>query len=106
MNIKTEEDVIKIKEIVTMIKNFMEIPELRDLKVSDYELYKEKMSNYFPVFSSNYVSLFNLIIGGSEISILDNMLDQILDIESGYLSKDKAEQSLGDLLADKFLYKK
>lgn len=106
MNIKTEEDVNLMKETVKMIKKFMEIPEIKELKELNNDMYKEKMSSYFPIFSTNYVSLFNLIIDGAEISILDNMLDQLLDIEQGYLSKDKVEQTLGDLLADKFLYKK
>jgi hypothetical protein len=106
MNIETEQDVKKFKDTVNMIKKFIEIPELKELRIQDKNKYDETMREYFPIFSSSYESLFKIIIDNNDITILDKMLKQILEIKRGYITKDKAEQNLGDLLAENFLYKK
>jgi hypothetical protein len=106
MNIKTHDDVKKFKACVEMIKKFTQIPELQELKTKDKDKYKEQMREYFPVFSSSYESLFALIIENTNLMILDKMLEQLINIEMGNISKDDAEKRLGDLLADNFLYKK
>ena len=54
----------------------------------------------------NIFNSFSFLIIDYYADAVDKMLEQLLNIENGLISKDKAEQNLGDLLADNFLYKK
>ena len=102
----SKEQIAKIKETINMIQQFMKIPEIYKLQKLDYDLYHAKLKEIFPSFVENYSSLFELVIKGSDLSVLDYMFNTMQKISSGSVDQENEEKKLGDYLAEKYVKSK
>lgn len=98
-------DVNKLLADIILILEYMNIPEIKLLKSKDNNKYKMKMETKFPDFSMRYMSIFDKIISGDDISMLLEMLSQIELVKSGSKNIESAEKFIGERLANKFVFK-
>ena len=101
-----ESRINNIKETIKMIQLFMNLPEIKILQITDYDAYYKHLAGIFPSFVENYECLFELIIKGSDLGILDIMFNTMLNISSGTVNQEEEEKRLGDILADKYVKSK
>jgi hypothetical protein len=99
-----ENQVNTLKETVLLMQQFVNNDEIQKLKNTDYNKYKQNMTNIFKNFSEQYTSLFNMIIEGKDLKYLDLMLNSIIDISKGVDEQTNVEKRLGEDLADEYLY--
>lgn len=70
------------------------------------EQFCTKIETIFPSFTENYPVLYKLTLTCDDISILYKMIDKITSVCKGNSSVDDARNSMGEMLAEKFLYPK
>jgi hypothetical protein len=99
----TQAEIISIKNNISMISKFMEIPEIKTLELTDINSYKEKMKSIFTSFESNFPSLFELVIARGDLEPLEYMLNTIEKINIGAIDKKDGEIGIGEHLAKKFI---
>jgi hypothetical protein len=90
-------DVIKILE-------YMNTPEMQNLKKTEEAQYKLLMEQKFPEFSFRYYSLFQKLITGEDITPLLGMFAQIEKVKTGKITLDEAEKKVGESLATQYVY--
>jgi hypothetical protein len=101
--INDTEYILQIRDTVSLINKFKQIPEISNLKTIDFVSYNNKLKSIFPIFSTNYESLFELIINDYDLSPLELMLDNYNKISNGLIEKETAEKEIGEKLAEKFV---
>jgi hypothetical protein len=73
------------------------------LKKFHNDEYTQKMYDFVPQFSQEYPSLFNMIISGSDLNMLDLFLDNLTDIDSGKKTLDDTRDELAHILHNKYV---
>lgn len=101
---EVELEIKSINNTVDIIKSIIITDEYKKLRENDYLLYKNKLEAIFPTFSDNYPKLFELVINNKNLSFLDVMLKNIIDISNGEKDQREVEKKLGEDLAESFLY--
>jgi hypothetical protein len=99
-------NVSEIMDSVIEILEYMSNDNIKQLKQNNINEYNDHMETKFEKFAERYYSLFMKVISGEDITPLFNMLHTIEKIKSGELTMDKAEETLGNELAEKYVYPK
>jgi len=91
-----------VREHVVMINEHIKKMELAGKKeVFDFEL---ELMTVFPEFYEKYPFLVKRLCKRSDLTVLYQMLDNLEQVEKGNKSLASVEHTLGDELANKFLY--
>lgn len=98
------EDPELIKKYITEIKKFTDLEYYIELKSRDRLQFEFSLRDVFPQFAQDHPFLFRKIIMGDDLTFLYKMLDSIGKINSGTLTQQEAEMTLGTELADKYVY--
>jgi hypothetical protein len=101
---ETFEDPVMIKNMISEIKKFAELPEYQQVKKIDKLQFEFALRDIFPTFSEEHPFLFRKIAMGDDLTFLYKMLDGIDKIKNGSASVKEVEQDLGKDLADAYVY--
>lgn len=93
----------EIRESVVLIQKIINTDVCINLFNEDKSKYQEHLRKLFPTFAQEYPSLFKKIILNQDLSMLDQMLKSIDDLNTGKDEKD-VTTSIGESLAEKYLY--
>lgn len=99
---------INVDKLVTDILElleFMSMPEILILK-NNKNLLKEKIENRFPKFVQNNFGIYDKIVSCEDISLLFEMIEGIIAIQSGKKTRDEIEQHIGNKLNKKYVHTK
>lgn len=89
----------EILDDIINILEYMNLDEMKTLRNTNLELFVQIMEEKFSDFSSNYYSLFRMVIdGGEDLDPLFKMLEIITNINSGNTSFESGEQEVGSYL--------
>lgn len=97
-------DVPQLLEDIISILEFINKPEMKELKQKNEPEFQLYMEQQFPDFSFRNYSLFLKLLSGEDITPLLGMLAAIEKIKSGQLTLEEAEKSVGEQLAQKYVY--
>ena len=75
------------------------------IESKSYGRIEGKLSEKYPEFAENYPFLLKKIAKNENIDYLYKMIEGLKEIEMGNKTMEEVEKSLGEGLADKFLYK-
>ena len=98
------EDPELIRKMIVEIKKFAELEYYKELKIHDKMQFEFSLRDVFPQFSEEHPFLFRKIVMGDDLTFLYKMLDSIGKINSGTLTQQQAEMTLGTELADLYVY--
>jgi hypothetical protein len=98
------EDPQLIKKYITEIKKFTELDTYKEIKKSDKLQFEFALRDIFPEFSQEHPFLFRKIVMGDDLTFLYKMLDNIDKINSGELTQQAVEASLGNELANVYIH--
>ena len=93
----------QIRETVNLIQQVINTPIFVVLSNEDKSKYQDELRKLFPTFAEEYPSLFKKVILNQDLSMLDQMLKSIDDLNTGKNEKD-ITTSIGESLAEKYLY--
>jgi len=96
-----------VEELSSRIEEIIEYmceDEIFSLSKKDYKKYSKTMKEKFPEFSTKYMSIFDMVISGEDITPLIEMLAQIDSVKKGKKTMEQAEDELRDSLAEQFVY--
>jgi hypothetical protein len=96
---------ILIKQYVSLLQAKMESNDMKLLKETNPDEYKQKLDNYVPKFREEYPFLYRMIINNNDLSMLDTFLNNIADIDNGNKTLNDARNDLGQILHDKYVNK-
>lgn len=89
---------------IIYILEYMNTDNIIKLKSENFEEYTQHMETKYFEFSNRYFGLFQKLISGEDITPLVSMLGAIENVKSGQISIEQAEESLGDMLAEEYIY--
>jgi hypothetical protein len=92
-----------INKYVKLIQDKMNTDEMKFLKKFHQDEYQTVMEEFIPEFYKEYPSLFNMIIKGNDLSMLDLFLNKLDDIDQGKNTLDAVRQDLGKILHNKYV---
>jgi len=92
-----------IRKYVKLLQLKMDNDEMIFLKKYHYNEYENKMSQFVPQFKDNYPSLFQMIISGSNLAMLDLFLEKFTNIDQGKQTLNEARDELGHVLHNKYV---
>jgi hypothetical protein len=98
------EDPELIKKYIVEIKKFADLDYYQELKKQDRLQFEFSLRDVFPQFAKEHPFLFRKIVLGDDLTFLYKMLDSISKINSGTLTQQQAEMTLGTELADLYVY--
>ena len=98
------EDPELIKKYIVEIKKFADLDYYQELKKQDKLQFEFSLRDVFPKFAEEHPFLFRKIVMGDDLAFLYKMLDSICKINSGALTQQQAEMTLGTELADLYVY--
>jgi len=97
-------------EILTIIKQYVKLLQLKMkkdemvfLKKYHHDDYNKQMGDFVPEFRDNYPSLFQMIISGADLSLLDLYFEKFTNIDQGKESLNDARNDLGNILHKKYV---
>lgn len=99
---------INVNKLADQLVDFLEYltkPDIIVLK-HDKKALKEKLETKFPKFVQNNFGIYDKIVGCEDISLLFDMLEGILQVQSGSRSKEDIEKLIGNKLNKKFVHTK
>lgn len=96
----------KIKDKIDEIVKYKNNSTMLKIKSENINLYKYILEEKFLNFYDEYPTLFKMIIGDEDISMLYQMIDMKNKIDNNEIDKHDGEVILGELLANKYLYPK
>lgn len=97
---KKELDLVKqcVKIIIALKKKYKDdVPQ---------EQLETIIETTFPSFIENYYALYRLTLKTDDVSMLDIMIDKIMNICDGDISINEVQTDIGNVLAEKYLYPK
>ena len=92
-----------VKQYIRLLQVKMNKDEMIFLRKYHYDEYVKTMSDFVPEFRDNYPSLFQMIISGADLSMLDLFFDKFNSIDEGRQTLNDARNELGNLLHDKYV---
>lgn len=92
-----------INQYVKLLQLKMNTDEMIFLKKYHEDEYEIKLAEFVPNFKEEYPSLFKMIISGQDLSILNEFLNNIEDIENGKKTLNDARNDLGMMLHNKYV---
>lgn len=95
-------DISKMLDNVIEILECMNNDDMKLLKNTDVLLFEQMMEEKFAEFSSNYYSVFKMILSGEDIGPLFKMFEVIGNINTGKTTFEQGEKTVGTFLT-KFL---
>ena len=98
------EDPQLIKKYITEIKKFTELDTYKEIKKTDKLQFEFAIRDIFPEFSQEHPFLFRKIVMGDDLTFLYKMLDNIDKINSGELTQQAVEATLGNELANVYIH--
>ena len=97
-------DTQKISKYITELQEFINKDENKNLKDTNFELYKYRVESTFTEFNDKYPTIVKKILQGDNLDYLDKMLTAMDQIKKNNVTKDEVEKNLGEELAQEFLY--
>ncbi len=107
MSEKTDVSDVNIDLIINSITEIMErllTDEYQNLKNKNKDKLLLKLENEFPEFAEQNYTLLKMIVNGEDISFFYKMLEMIDSVQKKKNTIDEVEKSLGEELADQYLY--
>jgi len=98
------EDPELIKKYIREIKKFTDLDVYKQIKLNDKMQYLFALREIFPSFAEEHPFLFRKIVMGDDLTFLYKMLDNIDKINSGELTQQAVEASLGNELANVYIH--
>jgi len=98
------EDPELIKKYIREIKKFTDLDVYKQIKLNDKMQYLFALREIFPSFAEEHPFLFRKIVMGDDLTFLYKMLDNIDKINSGELTQQAAEATLGNELANIYIH--
>ena len=95
-----------INQYVKLIQDKMNTDEMIFLNKFHQDEYQTAMEEFVPEFYNEYPSLFNMIIKGNDLSMLDLFLNKLDDIDQGKNTLDDVRTDLGQILHNKYVANK
>ena len=92
-----------VKQYIKLLQMKMSKDEIIFLKKYHYDDYYKKMSDFVPEFKDNYPSLFQMIISGEDLSLLNIFFDKFNNIDNGTQTLNDARNELGNVLHNKYV---
>jgi hypothetical protein len=92
-----------VKQYIKLLQLKMQKNDMIYLKENNYDEYAKIMGEYVPEFKDNYPSLFQMIISGSDLSMLALFFEKFNDIDQGRQTLNEARNELGQILHDKYV---
>jgi len=98
------EDPELIKKYIREIKKFTDLDVYKQIKLNDKMQYLFALREIFPSFAEEHPFLFRKIVMGDDLTFLYKMLDNIDKINSGELTQQAVEATLGNELANVYIH--
>jgi len=92
-----------IKQYIKILQIKMNKDDMQFLKKYHYDEYCKKMGDFVPDFKESYPSLFQMIISGEDLSILEMFFTKFDNIDKGKETLNEARNDLGNFLHDKYV---
>ena len=92
----------EILDQVISILEYMNTPEMKLLRGKNQALFEQTLEEKFPQFTTNYYSIFRMLLSGEDISPLFEMLKVLSKVNNGRTSFENGEKKVGKYLT-KFL---
>ncbi len=92
-----------VKQYVKILQLKMQKEDMIYLKENNYNDYLKIMGDYVPEFKDNYPSLFQMIVSGADLSMLELFFEKFNNIDQGRQTLNEARNELGQLLHDKYV---
>lgn len=93
-------DADEILNNILLILEFMGTDEMMALRKENDEVFLSTMENKFEDFALKYYSVFRMVIGGSDLGLLIEMLDTIKKMKTGSISVERGEKHIGGKLKE------
>jgi hypothetical protein len=94
-----DEESVAIRNSVELIQQFMQVPQMIELRKNDYKEYEKQMQEIFSTFYKGFECLFEMVIRGDNMETLHMMLNQFVKIHKGEISRDDGELAIGEHIA-------
>lgn len=92
-----------VKQYVKILQLKMQKEDMIYLKENNFNDYLKIMGDYVPEFKDNYPSLFQMIVSGADLSMLELFFEKFNNIDQGRQTLNEARNELGQLLHDKYV---
>ena len=92
-----------VKKYITLLQIKMNKDDMIFLRKYHYDEYVKNMSDFVPDFKDSYPSLFQMIISGADLSMLDLFFEKFNDINYGKQTLNEARNELGNVLHNKYV---
>ena len=94
MNI-TEHKASQIRKTIILIKEVIELADIKEIKEESQEKYEETLKEMFPVFAEKFPATFEKTINNEDLSLLNVVLNGHIKVSRGELTKEQAEEEIG-----------
>lgn len=92
-----------VKQYIKLLQVKMNKDDMIFLRKYHYDEYLKAMSDFVPEFKDNYPSLFQMIISGADLAMLDLFFTKFNDIDEGKQTLNEARNELGNVLHNKYV---
>ena len=92
-----------VKQYIKLLQVKMNKDDMVFLRKYHYDEYFKNMSDFVPEFKDSYPSLFQMIISGADLSMLDLFFEKFNNIDEGKQTLNDARNDLGNILHDKYV---
>lgn len=96
-------DVDEMLSAIESVLEYMCTDEMIQLKSDNMVDFSLHMEEKFPVLAEKHFSMFQLILGGEDLTYLFNMLEKIDRVNKGQSTMDDIEKELGSQLQEDFV---
>jgi len=87
-----------ILDNIILILEYMNTPEMVELRQNNNEVFVSTMETKFEEFAEHYYSVFRMVISGKDLALLFDMLKVINDMKKKNISVESGEQQIGSKL--------
>lgn len=92
-----------IKNYVRYTQQICSTAQFQELKRTSPKEYEDNLRKIFPTFARSFEALFEMVIRGDDMTMLNRMLDQYVGIKSGKIRRDVGEKKIGEMLAKTYI---
>lgn len=96
-------DVTTITSEILQVLEYMGTDEMIQLREKNEDEHDIQIRSKFPLFYQDYYSIYKMILSGSDISYLFEMLRALDGVKRGKVDYDKVEKDIGDKLNNKYI---
>ncbi len=102
----TEINIPNIKELtfhIVKILEYMNRDDMKSLKIANKDEYEKRIENTFPVFTDKFYSIYKILLSGSDIGTLLEMLRQLDKVKDNKIEFQAARNKISTIVNKKYI---